>query len=184
MSYLMQMSRKLVGKKLHFHIGIKMHFDVDIYTIEYIQKIMHEYTRVLYALKFKCISTRKTYEMQSGTSDYYKIKNDYHAPRRGNELVLFEKGQNQSIDKKTVMNYLKLIGYKFEKTGDYMLIAANERSKSAIYFDKNICFSFLFSSNKLHFMTFDDLTVGYQDRCVKFVNALNGFYEKEYHVVE
>ncbi len=31
MNCLMGMSRKPVGEKLHFHVGIKTHFDVDIY---------------------------------------------------------------------------------------------------------------------------------------------------------
>ena len=33
MNCLMGMSRKPVGEKLHFHVGIKTHFDVDIYKL-------------------------------------------------------------------------------------------------------------------------------------------------------
>ncbi len=155
-----------------------------LYTVEYLQHAMHEYTQALYALKRKCISVRFSQKLQAGTSDYYMVRKDYRAPRRGDELMLFAKGQNQDADKKTVMNYLRLIGYKFKKTEDYILIAANGRSKSALYFDGIIVFSFLLSSNKLHFMTFDDLTGSRQERGMAFVNALNRLYKKAYQIVE
>ena len=113
-------------------------------------------------------------------SDYYRVRKDYRAPRRGDELMLFTKVQNQDVDKKTVMNYLRLLGYKFKKTEDYILIAANDRSKSVVYYDGNIIFSFLLSSNKLHFMTFDDVAGSRQDRGMTFVNTLNRFYKKDY----
>lgn len=33
----MEMSRSQVGEKLHFHVGIKTHFDVDIYIMNKIR---------------------------------------------------------------------------------------------------------------------------------------------------
>lgn len=145
---------------------------------------MYEYAQALYALKRKCISVRLSRKLQAGTSDYFKLRKDYRAPRRGDELMLFAKGQNQDIDKKTIMNYLRILGYKFKKTEDYILIAANDRSKSALYFDGNIIFSFLLSSNKLHFMTFDDADGVRQERGMTFVNALNRLYKTDYQIVK
>ena len=42
MNCLMGMSRKPVGEKLHFHVGIKTHFDVDIYNFKGFERIIDE----------------------------------------------------------------------------------------------------------------------------------------------
>ena len=170
-------------KTFHHHFSSFL-LQGRLYTVEYLQQAMNEYTQALYALKRKCISVRLSQKLQAGASDYYRVRKDYRVPRRGNELMLFAKGQNQDVDKKTVMNYLRLLGYKFKKTEDYILITANDRSKLALYFDGNITFSFLLSSKKLHFMTFDDVAGGREERGLIFVNALNRLYKKDYQIVE
>lgn len=169
-------------KTYHHHFSCFL-IPGKLYTIEYMQQVMYEYTQALYAMKSKCISIRNKQRLQAGTSDYYKVRVAYKAPRREDELLLFGKGQNVKVDKKTVLNYLRLIGFDFEKTQTDTFITTNDRSKIALYIEETHCFAYLLSSKKLHFMIFDRPQDD-KERCEFFLTGLNELYECKHHIVK